>query len=235
MSTILSLDIGTKNFGYALISKSSLKFGVFAIGSNIKKRYDILSDFLTKVIKENNVEYVVIEKQVHVNTVGMCIMYMLFSICSTILDSSHVDLFVPLQKFKVLKLPYNTYRKQHKKQSIEYARNLISHRYPTELQEFDKLCKKDDVSDAFNQGIIWILMNLRKNEEMKRLWDDLDIDTLRGQFLEEKKKKETKEKEDNEKEEEDNKEDIEGSEKEELETKETYWKKLRERIYNEDD
>ena len=154
MSSILSLDIGTKNFGYALISKSSLKFGVFAIGSNIKKRYDILSDFLTKVIKENNVEYVVIEKQVNVNTVGMCIMYMLFSICSTILDSSHVDLFVPLQKFKVLKLPYNTYRKQHKKQSIEYARNLISHRYPTELQEFDKLCKKDDVADAFNQGII---------------------------------------------------------------------------------
>ena len=145
MSSILSLDIGTKNFGYALLSKSSLKFGVFAIGSNIKKRYDILSDFLTKVIKENNVEYVVIEKQVHVNTVGMCIMYMLFSICSTILDSSHVDLFVPLQKFKVLKLPYNTYRKQHKKQSIEYARNLISHRYPTEIQEFDKLCKKDDV------------------------------------------------------------------------------------------
>ena len=227
MSSILSLDIGTKNFGYALLSKSSLKFGVFAIGSNIKKRYDILSDFLTKVIKENNVEYVVIEKQVNVNTVGMCIMYMLFSICSTILDSSHVDLFVPLQKFKVLKLPYNTYRKQHKKQSIEYARNLISHRYPTELQEFDKLCKKDDVADAFNQGIIWIFT--------KRLWDDLDTDTLRGQFLEEKKKKETKEKEDNEKEEEDNKEDIEGSEKEELETKETYWKKLRERIYNEDD
>ena len=227
MSSILSLDIGTKNFGYALLSKSSLKFGVFAIGSNIKKRYDILSDFLNKVIKENNVEYVVIEKQVNVNTVGMCIMYMLFSICSTILDSSHVDLFVPLQKFKVLKLPYNTYRKQHKKQSIEYARNLISHRYPTELQEFDKLCKKDDVADAFNQGIIWIFT--------KRLWDDLDTDTLRGQFLEEKKKKETKEKEDNEKEEEDNKEDIEGSEKEELETKETYWKKLRERIYNEDD
>ena len=187
MSTILSLDIGTKNFGYALISKSSLKFGVFAIGSNIKKRYDILSDFLTKVIKENNVEYVVIEKQVNVNTVGMCIMYMLFSICSTILDSSHVDLFVPLQKFKVLKLPYNTYRKQHKKQSIEYARNLISHRYPTEIQEFDKLCKKDDVADAFNQGIIWIFT--------KRLWDDLDTDTLRGQFLEENESEKTKEKE----------------------------------------
>ena len=223
MSSILSLDIGTKNFGYALISKSSLKFGVFAIGSNIKKRYDILSDFLTKVIKENNVEYVVIEKQVNVNTVGMCIMYMLFSICSTILDSSHVDLFVPLQKFKVLKLPYNTYRKQHKKQSIEYARNLISHRYPTELQEFDKLCKKDDVADAFNQGIIWIFT--------KRLWDDLDTDTLRGQFLSvaEIEKADEKKEKDNEKEEE---EEKEGSEKE---TKETYWKKLRERIYNEDD
>ena len=45
---ILSLDIGTKNF--ALISKSSLKFGVFAIGTNIKKRYDILSDFLTAFV-----------------------------------------------------------------------------------------------------------------------------------------------------------------------------------------
>ena len=213
MSSILSLDIGTKNFGYALISKSSLKFGVFAIGSNIKKRYDILSDFLTKVIKENNVEYVVIEKQVNVNTVGMCIMYMLFSICSTILDSSHVDLFVPLQKFKVLKLPYNTYRKQHKKQSIEYARNLISHRYPTELQEFDKLCKKDDVSDAFNQGIIWILMNLRKNEEMKRLWDDLDTDTLRGQFLEENESEKTNEKEEGKSEKEINEKEEEGSEK----------------------
>ena len=235
MKTILSLDIGTKNFGYALLSKSSLKFGVFAIGSNIKKRYDILSDFLTKVIKENNVEYVVIEKQVNVNTVGMCIMYMLFSICSTILDSSHVDLFVPLQKFKVLKLPYNTYRKQHKKQSIEYARNLISHRYPTEIQEFDKLCKKDDVADAFNQGIIWILMNLRKNEEMKRLWDDLDTDTLRGQFLEENESEKTNEKEEGKSEKEINEKEEEGSEKEELETKETYWKKLRERIYNEDD
>ena len=227
MSSILSLDIGTKNFGYALLSKSSLKFGVFAIGSNIKKRYDILSDFLTKVIKENNVEYVVIEKQVNVNTVGMCIMYMLFSICSTILDSSHVDLFVPLQKFKVLKLPYNTYRKQHKKQSIEYARNLISHRYPTELQEFDKLCKKDDVADAFNQGIIWIFT--------KRLWDDLDTDTLRGQFLEENESEKTNEKEEGKSEKEINEKEEEGSEKEELETKETYWKKLRERIYNEDD
>ena len=227
MKTILSLDIGTKNFGYALISKSSLKFGVFAIGSNIKKRYDILSDFLTKVIKENNVEYVVIEKQVNVNTVGMCIMYMLFSICSTILDSSHVDLFVPLQKFKVLKLPYNTYRKQHKKQSIEYARNLISHRYPTELQEFDKLCKKDDVADAFNQGIVWIFT--------KRLWDDLDTDTLRGQFLEENESEKTNEKEEGKSEKEINEKEEEGSEKEELETKETYWKKLRERIYNEDD
>ena len=72
-------------------------------------------------------------------------------------------------------------------------------------------------------------MNLRKNEEMKRLWNDLDTDTLRGQFLSvaEIEKADEKKEKDNEEEEE-----KEGSEKE---TKETYWKKLRERIYNEDD
>ena len=53
VKTVLSIDIGTKNFGYCIIQHHSsnfkYSFNTIEIGTNIQSRYTILKKFLKKV------------------------------------------------------------------------------------------------------------------------------------------------------------------------------------------
>ena len=111
IKTVLSIDIGTKNFGYCIIQtykNTQFKYGfnTIEIGTNIHDRYTILRKFLKKVTDAYDLSYIFIEKQVRQNTVAMCIMYMLYSICCEYVPNYCVKLFQPLQKFKVFSLPF---------------------------------------------------------------------------------------------------------------------------------
>ena len=74
-------------------------------------------------------------------------------------DEFELVIFDPKDKFLKLGLTYSTANKAHKKQSAKYARNLMSKIWKTELAKFDKFDKKDDISDAVNQALVWMLSN----------------------------------------------------------------------------
>ena len=163
IKTVLSIDIGTKNFGFCIIQYYSTQFkyafNTLEIGTNINDRYIMLKKFLKKVTDTYDLSYIFIEKQVRQNTVAMCIMYMLYSMCCEYIPSECVKLFQPLQKFKVFSLPFSCKNKKHKMLSVMYAENFLwntNEKSYAKLQEFKK---KDDVCDALNQCICSMYLN----------------------------------------------------------------------------
>ena len=181
MSTynILSIDIGTKNLGYTLITFEQdkvfspedlqIRFGIETVdrkdGTSCPSRKDTKKDVIVRrhiSIQEffeniGNVQTVVIEKQVPQNEVAMCLMYMLFEKACSIVGVDNVYLFDPKQKFLSLSLNYNTNSKHHKKQSIQFAYNFLRNTGKDNLlKEFVSFHKKDDIADSLNQGLVWM-------------------------------------------------------------------------------
>ena len=163
VKTVLSIDIGTKNFGYCIIQHHSsnfkYSFNTIEIGTNIQSRYTILKKFLKKVTDTYELSYIFIEKQVRQNTVAMCVMYMLYSMCCEYVPKECIKLFVPLQKFKVFSLPFSCKNKKHKKLSVMYAENFLWNTNEKAYEKLQGFKKKDDVCDALNQCICSMYLN----------------------------------------------------------------------------
>ena len=83
---ILSIDIGIHNLGYSLydVDNNKLFFDLYDIDEKISKndniilsRTKIINDFVKNIFdKHNNINTVIIEKQVNVNTMAMELMYL---------------------------------------------------------------------------------------------------------------------------------------------------------------
>lgn len=183
--SILSIDIGIKNLGYSIISYTKLgkkelndlniEFDIFDISQHLKKkdnivcsRCDVLINFLQEQIEiHGQFEKVIIERQVNTNTMAMELMYAITMGIKALIPEADIIIFDPKDKFLKLGLEYSTKSKAHKKQSIQYARKIISSYYPQMMVHFEQFDKKDDVSDAINQCLVWMLSNgfLRMNVE----------------------------------------------------------------------
>ena len=147
-NSIMSIDIGTKNFAYSIINDDGIYFDVVSIGDNIYDRERNIRELMMHLILEHNVKDVIIEKQVHYNTVAMCLMYGIFFFSCALLCPEHVFLFRPIDKFAMLGLQVETKQKKHKKAAIMCMRSFIKHKYPKKMNDFNKYRKKDDISDC---------------------------------------------------------------------------------------
>lgn len=172
---ILSIDLGIKNLGYSLISYTHygklsfedlhIDFGIFNIADNLTKKTNIvvgrcntLHDFFCDIVEDGYViDFVIIERQVSRNTMAMELMYATTAIA--MFHCSDIIIFDPKNKFNKLDIEYSTESKKHKKQSTNYARNLIMKKYEDLLPTFDSYEKKDDISDSLNQAFVWMLEN----------------------------------------------------------------------------
>lgn len=178
MHAIISIDIGVKNLGYTIFSYNdaplnlsdfNIEFDIYNITSKkkdlddgaqliISSRCQVLYNFFKMLQSKYAIDYIIIEKQVQTNTIAMELMYSIYSFALTICNSSNIFIFDPKLKFTSINVSYETKNKQHKRQSIKYARNLLSKKYPDKVVAFDKYDKKDDISDSLNQGIIFLIM-----------------------------------------------------------------------------
>ena len=175
---MLSIDIGIKNLGYAVISfdklgKKSLQdltveFDIFDISKHLTKKADIVSSRCEALItffkhlfdKYGEFINIIIERQVNRNTMAMELMYAIKMALKLLNPSnSQIVIFDPKDKFLKLGLTYSTANKAHKKQSIYYAHQLMTKIWSHQLEYFDQFDKKDDVSDAINQCLVWMLHN----------------------------------------------------------------------------
>lgn len=153
---ILSIDIGIHNLGYSLydVDNNKLFFDLYDIDEKISKndniilsRTKIINDFVKNIFtNHNNINTVIIEKQVNVNTMAMELMYLLTATIYNYCDN--IIIFDPKQKFTKLSIKYDVKNKNHKKLSIRIIRNYISKYYNDLLDTFDSYTKRDDISDS---------------------------------------------------------------------------------------
>lgn len=160
---IVSLDIGKHNTGYAVVRYDDkcetfagldLEFGVYDLdgrGSKdiVLRRCEQVRQCIEMLVADNIVDMVIVEKQVNTNTIAMGIMYAVVSTAKVYTDN--VVLYDPKHKFIDIRERYVTKNKQHKRQSIEYARTLLTNTFPHTVNRFNATPKKDDISDAINQ------------------------------------------------------------------------------------
>lgn len=175
---ILSIDIGIKNLGWAIIEFNklgkkvledlSITFNIYDISKHLPKRKDIVSGrceallqfFQPLFAKYNSFKTIIIERQVNRNTMAMELMYAI-TMAIKILNgpNSEIIIFDPKDKFLKLGLEYSTKNKAHKKQSILYAHKLVESYWSDLLPTFNDFEKKDDISDALNQALVWMVHN----------------------------------------------------------------------------
>ena len=175
---ILSIDIGIKNLGYSIISFNKLgkkdltdlhiEFDIFDISKHLKKRGDIVSSRCEALLvlfnqlfnKYTTFQTIIIERQVNRNVMAMELMYAITMALKLLNDETcPIVIFDPKDKFLKLGLTYETKNKAHKKQSIRYAQTLINKVWTDKIEHFNKFDKKDDVSDALNQALVWMCHN----------------------------------------------------------------------------
>lgn len=166
----LTIDIGIKNLGWAIINKENeLFFDVHdiekeIIPKNIKKlgiinqRIYILKQFIDKLCSEYEITKIVIEKQVNSNTIAMELMYLLTTLCSEKVGIENTIIYDPKKKFTDLKINYDTRNKAHKKLSIELISKWLNENDKNNYEKLQNYSKKDDICDC-----IWMnLMFMRK-------------------------------------------------------------------------
>ena len=170
--TILSIDIGLRNLGYALFDKEQdkLSFGVYDVDSHLHNKKDlvvsrtlILKEFIKDLFDKHDIDSVIIERQVSTNTQAMELMYLLTGIISNY--TTQIKIFDPKLKFTRLSLKYSTKNKAHKKLSISIVKKYIEANYNDLLEEFTSHEKQDDIADA----ILMILVTVYRNDKPKLL------------------------------------------------------------------
>ena len=184
---VLSIDIGFKNLGYCIFDFNTseddddleflfqipILFNIFVIDDK-HSSLDIVSYRNSKIIEFFEsmpvCDEIIIERQVPKNTIAMELMYAIdnCALMKYILwheverkeAVKHVHIFDPKIKFTFYKEPYDTKFKAHKKKSIKFAENFLSqHEDKKLLTSFKVFSKKDDISDAINQGLTWFISN----------------------------------------------------------------------------
>lgn len=174
--SILSIDIGVKNLGYAVITYTepifaladvTIDFGICNISEGkgasdniVASRCSSLLTFLSTMAYKYNLTRIIIEKQVPTNVKAMELMYAIYGMASILLgttDSDKLVIYDPKLKFTTLGVPYNTKNKAHKRQSITYATKLFDTVFKNSRDRFANHSKKDDIADSLNQGLIWMV------------------------------------------------------------------------------
>lgn len=184
---ILSIDIGIHNLGYSLYLSSNdyLFFDIYNVDEKItnkdKKnsgqvlsRTKYLKVFVDSIFsKYNDINIVIIERQVNINTQAMELMYLLtgliYSYCENII------IFDPKLKFKTLSINFDTKNKHHKKLSIEIMKSFISRKYPILLTRFDNFEKKDDIADSLFMLLIILYKDNKEMLNFIRNYNGVDI------------------------------------------------------------
>ena len=174
----LSIDIGKHNLGYALLNKvdDNIEFGLIDIDSNLKhknsfivERTGVIYEFVRGMFDKYSIDSVIIEKQMRVNVVATEIMNLfvgiLYPYCQNII------LFQPKHKFTRMNISYTTKYKAHKRLSIDLMRKVIEKYYPSMLEQFDKLEKKDDVADS----LFMILVQNKKYDMIRAVMEQKEL------------------------------------------------------------
>lgn len=181
MHCVVSIDIGVKNLGWALINHDNdfhdlkhadykqlkLAFGVYNIDDRIKSSDDIVTQrcacikhFFNEISAKYTIDYVIIERQVPSNTKAMELMYAITSMALSYVAYTDVIIFTPSLKFTLLQMPYNTKGKAHKILSIDNCCKLLQSIASESLvNAFNKHDKRDDIADSFNQCLVWLSNN----------------------------------------------------------------------------
>lgn len=178
---LLSIDIGRKNLGYSIIlydqsnaiSDLDISFGIYTIDDLrvpkdiVTYRCEKIKQFFDNLNNDHSLTDIVIERQVPTNTIAMELMYCIVSTAINAVGSENVHIFDPKLKFSYIKEEYTTANKQHKKASIQYAKNVLSKQQDTKnLALMNSHSKKDDIADSLNQGLVWLSLNKKINCEM---------------------------------------------------------------------
>lgn len=169
MPILLSIDIGVKNLGWSLIeyekgcedSDLFIDFGIFVIDEKKSTRTSTVVSRCKRVCEffdDFQPDYVVIERQVNTNTKAMELMYAVVMKAIEIVGIERVFIFDPKLKFTYYGEEYTTKGKQHKRKSIRKAHELLERHYGNLIWKFEEFDKKDDISDAINQGITLLKM-----------------------------------------------------------------------------
>lgn len=164
--SLLAIDVGTKNLGLALYDNNfNLKFELINITNNTK--YKNIHLYVSKIVnilnninQRYNLKCVMVEKQVLKNRVCMMLQSSILTWC--VINKVNYHSFDPKLKFKYTKTKLNTKKKEHKKESVKYAKNIILN-LGYSLDYFNSFKKKDDISDAICMVIMYSNEELYKN------------------------------------------------------------------------
>ena len=138
------------------------KIDLITIGMNIKSKFDAIFS------EEYEIDYVIIENQIspianRMKTIqGMIAQYFIMS--NIIVN--HIEFVSSINKLKDLDIKEKITYNERKKIGIAKCLDIISldHRFNDKLEYFKTHKKKDDLSDAFLQGL-WYLSTFKKVEQ----------------------------------------------------------------------
>ena len=148
---IVSIDVGLRNFGYAIIEDNKLiDFDSICIWDLVPKDKRKDYPYIARVLVDktnifDGVDCVLIERQMQARMKMIaCALRCFFW------EKSHM--VAPLSVRKYFKISTGVY-KQNKKASIELAPKYLN---DEQLKKFKSHKKKDDCADAVLQGLYWI-------------------------------------------------------------------------------
>jgi len=145
--------------GYAIFDKKNnkLTFDLYNLSEKKGTLLDKVYEFVDSLFKDKDIQHVIIERQMKVNMKAMELMHYLQAIIY--LKTKDIILFSPRMKFVRLSVPYTTTNKAHKKLSVNLAKSIIEKNYESQLKDFNRFRKKDDISDA----ILMLFTEMYKN------------------------------------------------------------------------
>jgi RNase H-fold protein (predicted Holliday junction resolvase) len=168
--TILSIDIGQKNLGYSIFKENNLSFGLKTIEhSSCIDRCKFIYEF----IKEISPTLLIVEKQIITNVWAMGIMNSVITAGLSL--NCEVVLFDPKLKFNLLKEPYSTENRKHKKLIVNMTKNFIQNCHENLYEYFNSFKKKDDISDSIMQLFTYLFNKGSLNITLKDFREKLGL------------------------------------------------------------
>jgi hypothetical protein len=163
MSKTLAIDIGLTYLAWSLMTRDSdgdIEDIIFDISkfptqkgaeSIVINRCSAIVSFITSMHQEHHLTHIIVEKQVITNVAAMSMMYSIVTTAKCLsLDCEIQD---PKEKFKRLKIPMDTQKKNHKKAIVAYVSGWLVDN--TDLSEhLASFTKKDDLCDAIAMNLV---------------------------------------------------------------------------------